>query len=76
MRLDVQAALVRGELVPGDVEVDDGVVVAVGLPTTARGGVAVPGFVDLQVNGYGGVDFLSARPPTTTSQEPRSSKAA
>jgi N-acetylglucosamine-6-phosphate deacetylase len=60
MRLDVQAALVGGELVPGDVEVDDGVVVAVGLPTTARGRVAVPGFVDLQVNGYGGVDFLSA----------------
>jgi N-acetylglucosamine-6-phosphate deacetylase len=60
VRLDVQAALVRGELVPGDVEVHDGVVVEVGLPTTASGCVAVPGFVDLQVNGYGGVDFLSA----------------
>jgi N-acetylglucosamine-6-phosphate deacetylase len=60
MRLEVEAALVRGELVPGDVEVDDGVVVEVGLPATARGRVAVPGFVDLQVNGYGGVDFLSA----------------
>ena len=32
MRLGVEAALVRGELVPGDVEVDDGVVVDVGLP--------------------------------------------
>ena len=52
MRLEVQAALVRGELVPGDVEVEDGVVVDVGLPTTARGSVAVPGFVDLQVNGF------------------------
>ena len=31
MRLGVEAALVRGELVPGDVEVDDGVVVDVGL---------------------------------------------
>ena len=60
MRLDVQAALVRGELVPGDVEVEDGVVVDVGLPTTARGCIAVPGFVDLQVNGFAGVDFLSA----------------
>jgi len=56
----VQAALVRGELVPGDVEVEDGVVVDVGLPTSARGCIAVPGFVDLQVNGFAGVDFLSA----------------
>jgi N-acetylglucosamine-6-phosphate deacetylase len=60
VRLEVEAALVRGELVPGDVEVDDGVVVEVGLPTTARGRVAVPGFVDLQVNGFAGVDFLAA----------------
>ena len=60
MRLGVEAALVRGELVPGDVEVDDGVVVDVGLAGGARGRVAVPGFVDLQVNGFGGVDFLAA----------------
>jgi len=60
MKLEVEAALVRGELVRGDVEVEDGVVVDVGLPTTARGCVAVPGFVDLQVNGFAGVDFLSA----------------
>jgi N-acetylglucosamine-6-phosphate deacetylase len=60
MRLDVQAALVRGELVPGDVEIQDGLIVDVGLPGGARGRVAVPGFVDLQVNGYGGIDFLSA----------------
>ena len=60
MRLDVEAALVRGELVPGDVEVADGVVVDVGLATTARGRIAVPGFVDLQVNGFAGVDFLGA----------------
>ena len=60
MRLGVEAALVRGELVPGDVEVDDGRVVAVALQPGVRGRVAVPGFVDLQVNGYGGVDFLAA----------------
>ena len=61
MRIGVAAALVRGELVPGDVEVEDGRVVSVGLSPAARGGgVAVPGFVDIQVNGYGGVDFLSA----------------
>ena len=60
MRLEVEAALVRGELVPGDVEIDEGTVVDVGLPTSTRGRVAVPGFVDLQVNGFSGVDFLAA----------------
>ena len=60
MKLGVEAALVRGELVPGDVEVEDGRVVAVGLARGPRGRVAIPGFVDLQVNGFGGVDFLSA----------------
>jgi N-acetylglucosamine-6-phosphate deacetylase len=60
VRLGVEAALVRGELVPGDVEVEDGRIEAVGLASTTRGKVAIPGFVDLQVNGYGGVDFLSA----------------
>jgi N-acetylglucosamine-6-phosphate deacetylase len=60
MRLGVEAALVRGELVVGDVEVEDDRIVGVGLARGPRGRVAVPGFVDLQVNGYGGVDFLSA----------------
>jgi N-acetylglucosamine-6-phosphate deacetylase len=60
VRLDVEAALVRGELVVGDVDVEDGVVVDVGLPVGSRGRIAIPGFVDLQVNGYAGVDFLAA----------------
>jgi N-acetylglucosamine-6-phosphate deacetylase len=60
VRIGVEAALVRGELVPGDVEIDDGVVVDVGLAGGRRGHVAVPGFVDMQVNGFGGVDFLAA----------------
>jgi len=60
MRLGVEAALVRGELVAGDVDIEDGVVVDVGLAGGARGRIAVPGFVDLQVNGFGGVDFLAA----------------
>lgn len=60
MRLGVEASLVRGELVAGDVDIEDGRVVAVGLAGGPRGRVAVPGFVDLQVNGFGGVDFLSA----------------
>lgn len=60
MRLGVEAALVNGELVPGDVEIGDGFVVGVGLGGGGRGRVAVPGFVDLQVNGFAGVDFLAA----------------
>ena len=59
MKLGVEAALVDGLLVKGDVEVDDGRIVAVGLSSPGRG-IAVPGFIDLQVNGFGGVDFLDA----------------
>ena len=60
MRLGVEAALVRRELVPGDVEVVDGRVSRVGLPVFDGKGVASPGFIDLQVNGLCGVDFLEA----------------
>jgi N-acetylglucosamine-6-phosphate deacetylase len=60
VRLGVEAAVVHGELVRGDVVVDDGRVVAVGLSSRRSGRIAVPGFVDIQVNGYGGVDFLGA----------------
>jgi N-acetylglucosamine-6-phosphate deacetylase len=59
VRLGVEAAVVDGQLVPGDVEVDDGRIAAVGLAGPGRG-VAVPGFVDLQVNGFAGVDFMHA----------------
>jgi N-acetylglucosamine-6-phosphate deacetylase len=57
MRLGVAAALVGGELLPGDVEVIDGRVAGVGLGGGGSRGIAVPGFVDLQINGYAGVDF-------------------
>jgi N-acetylglucosamine-6-phosphate deacetylase len=60
VRLGVESALVHGERVPGDVEVEDGRVVAVGLAPGQRGRTAVPGFVDIQTNGFGGVDFLAA----------------
>jgi N-acetylglucosamine-6-phosphate deacetylase len=56
-RLGVAAAYVDGVLLPGDVGIADGVVVDVGLPP-GRGGTAIPGLIDLQVNGYAGIDFL------------------
>ena len=61
MRLGVESAVVGGVIVRGDVEVVDGVVTAYGLEGGGNGGrVAVPGFVDLQVNGFAGVDLMSA----------------
>jgi len=60
VRLGVEAALVDGQLVPGDLEIVGGRVAAFGLSAPNGRGIAVPGFVDLQVNGFGGVDFLSA----------------
>jgi N-acetylglucosamine-6-phosphate deacetylase len=56
----VEAALVDGVLVAGDVELADGGIAAVGVGGGGGRGFAVPGFVDLQVNGFGGVDFLDA----------------
>jgi len=58
-RLGVRGAVIGGHYVPGDISVSDGVVNQVGLPP-GKGGLAVPGFVDLQVNGFGGVDFATA----------------
>jgi N-acetylglucosamine-6-phosphate deacetylase len=59
-RLGVGSALVDGEMVRGDVAVRDGVVDAVGLSPAPGGRVAAPGFVDLQVNGFAGVDLMAA----------------
>jgi N-acetylglucosamine-6-phosphate deacetylase len=58
-RLGVAAAFVNGSLVAGDVAVHDGEVVAVGLSHPGSG-IAIPGLVDAQVNGYAGVDLLHA----------------
>lgn len=61
MRLGVSAALVDGALLPGDVMLEDGIVTGLGLERRASAaGIATPGFVDLQVNGFAGVDLQTA----------------
>jgi N-acetylmuramic acid 6-phosphate etherase/N-acetylglucosamine-6-phosphate deacetylase len=60
-RLGVSAALVRGAIVAGDVSVVDGRIGAIGL-AGGRGGLAIPMLVDAQVNGYAGIDLLTAGP--------------
>ena len=59
MRLGVSAALVGGVLHRGDVAVVDGCVEAVGLTPAHGSAVAVPGLVDVQCNGYAGVDLTA-----------------
>jgi N-acetylglucosamine-6-phosphate deacetylase len=60
VRLGVEAALVDGSLVTGDIEIVDGRIGRVGVSSPNGRGIASPGFLDLQVNGFGGVDFLEA----------------
>jgi N-acetylglucosamine-6-phosphate deacetylase len=59
MKLGVSAALVDGVLVSGDVVVDGGAIAEVGVSNGNGHGIAVPGFVDLQVNGFAGVDLMA-----------------
>ena len=58
MRLGVEAALIEGRLIRGDLEIAEGRVQGHGLSSPDGRGIAVPGFVDLQVNGFADVDFL------------------
>jgi len=60
MRLGVEAAVIDGRLVRGDVELAEGRVADYGLTSANGRGIAVPGFVDLQVNGFAGVDLFDA----------------
>ena len=59
VKLGVAAAVVDGTLVRGDVAIENGSIAEVGLPG-GRSGIAIPGLVDLQVNGFRGVDLLHA----------------
>lgn len=60
MRLGVSEAKDDGEIVAGDVVIENGLVAEVGVSPPGRKGLAAPGYIDLQVNGFAGVDFLAA----------------
>jgi N-acetylglucosamine-6-phosphate deacetylase len=60
VKLGVDAVVVDGEVVRGDAEVVRGTLVRVGLPPAGTDLLAAPGLVDLQVNGFAGVDLLAA----------------
>jgi N-acetylglucosamine-6-phosphate deacetylase len=60
MRMGVEAALVDGVFVRGDLETADGRIARAGLASPNGRGVAVPGFVDVQVNGFMGIDLMDA----------------
>jgi hypothetical protein len=57
MRLGVRESIIGERRVPGDVIVEDGLIAAVGASPAGRRGLAAPGFVDVQVNGFAGADF-------------------
>lgn len=57
--LGVAAAVIDGQVVPGDVAIDGHRIDAVGCQPAGRRGLAVAGFIDVQINGFAGIDFTA-----------------
>lgn len=60
MRLGVARAVTDDRVVPGDVDIHGDRIAAVGVRPHGRSGTALAGLVDLQVNGFDGVDLATA----------------
>ncbi len=61
MRLGVDRVLVGNRWVDGDARIESGRIAEIGIDRRGRSGrVAAPGFVDLQVNGFAGIDVRRA----------------
>lgn len=60
MRLGVGACITGDEMIPGDIEIDDGVVTRIGLPAGDPELIAVPGFIDVHFHGHAGIEFADA----------------
>ena len=54
-------ALINSEWVPGGIHVIDSLLTSYGEKNIGDIGIAIPGFIDLQVNGHGGMDLLAAQ---------------
>jgi N-acetylglucosamine-6-phosphate deacetylase len=60
VRLGVAAVVIGGDVVPGDMAIEDGVVAELGLPPADTDLVAVPGFVDVHFHGHAGIEFAGS----------------
>ena len=55
-----EKALINEQWISGGIVVKDRELISYG-ESAGKSGLAIPGFVDLQVNGHGGMDLLSAK---------------
>ena len=60
MKLGVAAFVAGDQVLPGDVEIEDGVVTAIGLPPGHARLTAVPGFIDVHFHGHRGIEFADS----------------
>jgi len=60
VKLGVAACVADDRIVPGDIEIEEGIVTAIGLPPGSSGLTAVPGFIDVHFHGHGGIEFADS----------------